>query len=358
MGPTSVASAVLTASDPCTVGDAPPAEVHASQKVVTAAIVAGPLVALGLAVWWLWGGVVDLTDVLIALVLYVVTGFGITVGFHRLFTHRGFAPHRALKITLAVLGSMAVEGSVTSWVATHRRHHMFSDQSGDPHSPHRYGDRGTALLRGLAFSHVGWLFVSDASSAERYAPGHVEGPGHGPHRPAVPALRPGLAGRPVRHRLRDLGLVGRRAGALVWAGLVRMAVLHHVTWSVNSLCHTFGRRSDGTSDRSTNLWPLAIVSLGDAWHNVHHAHPSWARHGAYRGMVDPSAWLIAPVRAVGLGDPGALAGARRRRLPLGLRSLQPRAACTAGWAAHPFCPLTCWINQPLPSGSCNSKKEL
>jgi stearoyl-CoA desaturase (delta-9 desaturase) len=288
----SVAPAVLTASDPCTAGDAPPAEVHASQKVVTAAIVAGPPVALGLAVWWLWGGVVDLTDVLIALVLYVVTGFGITVGFHRLFTHRGFAPHRALKIALAVLGSMAVEGSVTSWVATHRRRHMFSDQSGDPHSPHRYGDRGTALLRGLAFSHVGWLFVSDASSTERYAPDMLKDRDMVRIGRLFPLFALASLAVPfgVGYALSGSWVGG--VGALVWAGLVRMAVLHHVTWSVNSLCHTFGRRSDRTSDRSTNLWPLAIVSLGDAWHNVHHAHPSWARHGAYRGMVDPSAWLI------------------------------------------------------------------
>jgi stearoyl-CoA desaturase (delta-9 desaturase) len=134
------------------------------------AIVAGPAVALAVLIPWLWGHAVNLSDIVVALVLYVITGFGITIGFHRLFTHRGFAPRRALKITLAVLGSMAVEGSVTSWVATHRRHHMYSDHPGDPHSPHRYGDHGPALLRGIAFSHVGWLFVSDASSAARYAP--------------------------------------------------------------------------------------------------------------------------------------------------------------------------------------------
>jgi stearoyl-CoA desaturase (delta-9 desaturase) len=292
MGPTSVATEVLTACDPCTIGEDPPAEVHPSQKVITAAIVAGPPVALGLAVWWLWGGVVDLTDVVIALVLYVVTGFGITVGFHRLFTHRGFAPHRVLKIALAVLGSMAVEGSVTSWVATHRRHHMFSDQSGDPHSPHRYGHRGSALLRGLAFSHVGWLFISDASSTERYAPDMLKDRDMVRIGRLFPFLALASLAVPFGIGYAVSGSWVGAVTALIWAGLVRMAVLHHVTWSVNSLCHTFGRRTDATSDRSTNLWPLAIVSLGDAWHNVHHAHPSWARHGAYPGMVDPSAWLI------------------------------------------------------------------
>jgi stearoyl-CoA desaturase (delta-9 desaturase) len=290
MGQALIVTGVLSARDPT--GDGPPPSVHAAQKVVTSAIVAGPVVALGLAVWWLWGGVLNLTDVVIALVLYVVTGFGITVGFHRLFSHRGFAPHRVLKIALAVAGSMAVEGSVTSWVATHRRHHMFSDHAGDPHSPHRYGSHGTALLRGIAFSHVGWLFTSDASNAERFAPDLIRDR----DLERIGRLFPFLAvASLVIPFAIGYAISGSWVGALmalVWAGLVRMALLHHVTWSVNSLCHTFGRRSDGTTDRSTNLWPLAVLSLGDNWHNVHHAHPSWARHGARRGMVDPSAWLI------------------------------------------------------------------
>ena len=282
----------MGASDPAHLPEQAPAIVHASQKLVTAAIVAGPAVALAVIIPWLWGHAVNLTDLVIAVVLYIVTGFGITVGFHRLFTHRGFGLGRVLKITLAVLGSMAVEGSVTSWVATHRRHHIFSDHAGDPHSPHRYGDHGAALLRGLAFSHVGWLFVSDASCAQRYAPDMLRD--HDVQR--IDRLFPVLAvislAIPFGIGYLLAGTLTGACTALLWAGLVRMALLHHVTWSVNSLCHTFGRRTDGSKDRSTNLWPLAIVSLGDSWHNVHHAHPSWARHGARRGMVDPSAWLI------------------------------------------------------------------
>jgi stearoyl-CoA desaturase (Delta-9 desaturase) len=279
----------LEACDP-NIGTAP--QIHGSQKLVTLAIVAGPIILLAVVIPLMWGDIVHLSDLILASVFYLLTGFGITVGYHRLFTHRGFVPNRALKVTLAVLGSMSVEGSPTSWVATHRRHHMFSDLAGDPHSPHRYGDHGQALVRGIAFAHFGWLFVSDASSADRYAPDML----HDRDMQRIDRLFPVLA---IASLLIPFGIgyliSGTLAGALFalfWAGLIRMALLHHVTWSVNSLCHTFGRRTESTTDKSTNLWPLAIISLGDSWHNVHHAHPTWARHGVRRGMIDPSAWLI------------------------------------------------------------------
>ncbi len=240
----------------------------------------------------LWDHAVNLSDVVMGTVFYLITGFGVTVGYHRLFTHRGFTPQRVLKVILAVAGSMAVEGSVTSWVATHRRHHLYSDRSGDPHSPHRYGERTLAMLRGLLFAHVGWLFTSDASSAERYAPDMLRD--RDVRR--VGRLFPWLAlcsmALPFGIGYALGGSLSGAITALVWAGLVRMMLLHHVTWSVNSLCHVFGRRSEETSDQSRNLWPLAVLSLGESWHNVHHAHPAWARHGARRGMVDPSARLI------------------------------------------------------------------
>ena len=282
----------MAALDPALGPASEPPVVHPAQKLVTVAIVVGPAVALAVIIPWLWGHAIDLTDVLIALVLYTLTGFGITIGFHRLFTHRSFTPRRPLKIALAVLGSMAVEGSVTSWVATHRRHHIYSDHPGDPHSPHRYGDHGAALLRGLAFSHVGWLFISDASDASRYAPDMLRDPDMRRIDRLFPVLAVGSLAIPFGIGLVISGTVVGAVSALVWAGLVRMALLHHITWSVNSLCHTFGRRPEATADRSANLWPLAIVSLGDNWHNTHHAHPTWARHGAGPGMLDPSAWLI------------------------------------------------------------------
>lgn len=282
----------LDATDPVPSPSSQPYTVKNGQKMVTLAIVAGPVAAVGIVVPLLWGHAVNLSDVVLGLALYLTTGFGVTVGFHRLLTHGGFKPRRVLKIVLAVAGSMAVEGSVTSWVATHRRHHIYSDEAGDPHSPHRYGDHGTALLRGLVFSHVGWLFVSDSSCAKRYAPDMLRDRDIQRVSRLFPVLA--LASLAIPFGI-GYALSGSLKGgviALVWAGLVRMALLHHVTWSINSLCHTFGRRSEKTGDRSTNMWVLAVVSLGESWHNIHHAHPSWARHGAGRGMIDPSGRLI------------------------------------------------------------------
>ena len=282
----------LEATDPFSAPGAKSVAVNWHQKTVTLAIVIAPAVALGSVVPLLWGHAVNLTDIVMGVVLYVATGFGVTVGFHRLFTHGSFKSSRLLKIALASFGSMAVEGSVTSWVATHRRHHMYSDAAGDPHSPHRYGERGIALLRGLAFSHVGWLFVSDSSNAERYAPDMLRDRDIRRIGRLFPLFA--LASLAIPFGI-GYSLAGTWVGAvsaLVWAGIVRMAVLHHITWSVNSICHVFGRKTFEAKDHSTNVGVLAILSLGESWHNIHHAHPSWARHGAQRGMIDPSARLI------------------------------------------------------------------
>jgi stearoyl-CoA desaturase (delta-9 desaturase) len=289
----------FNASDPETdqEGDVP--RVHPINKMITVAIVAGPVIGLAIALPLLWGHAVHLSDLLMGVVLYFITGFGLTIGFHRLFTHGSFKAKRVLRIVLAVVGSMGVEGSVTSWVATHRRHHMFSDAAGDPHSPHRYGVGGTALLRGLAFAHIGWLFTADASCADRYAPDMVR---DGDMR-KVSALFPVLAllslAIPFGIGYALAGTLTGAITALIWAGLVRMALLHHATWGVNSLCHTFGRRPFATKDQSTNLRILAVLSLGESWHNAHHAHPTWARHGALRGQLDPSAFVIRSFERLG-----------------------------------------------------------
>jgi stearoyl-CoA desaturase (delta-9 desaturase) len=297
---TQTVDAPLAAGDPAVRYDGDHAQVRGVQRLITVAIVAGPALVLAVVVPLMWGHAVDLSDLVMAVVLYVLTGFGLTIGFHRLFTHGAFTSNRVLKIVLAIVGSMAVEGSVVSWVATHRRHHMYSDRAGDPHSPHRYGEGGAARLRGLAFAHIGWLFVSDASSAERYAPDMLKDR----DLRVIGQLFPvwALLSLAIPFGI-GYALTGTATGALialVWAGLVRMALLHHVTWGVNSLCHSFGRRRYETKDRSTDMWVLALASLGDSWHNAHHAHPSWARHGARPGQLDPSAAVIRLLERTGL----------------------------------------------------------
>jgi stearoyl-CoA desaturase (delta-9 desaturase) len=251
-----------------------------------------PFVALVVAVPIAWGWGMTVVDLVIAIVVYVVAGFGVTAGYHRYLTHGSFKSRRWLRVTLAVAGSLAVQGSPTQWVANHRRHHAFSDRVGDPHSPWRYGTSVFALLKGLGYAHVGWMLRRELSNRSRFAPDlvadrdmRIVGRLFGPL-VVVSLGGPALVG----------GLVsGTWAGALTaffWAGLVRMALLHHVTWAVNSVCHVFGERPFASKDKATNFWPLAILSFGESWHNSHHADPTGARHGVLRGQVDPSARLI------------------------------------------------------------------
>jgi stearoyl-CoA desaturase (delta-9 desaturase) len=263
-----------------------------SQRVITGLLVVTPLLALGVGMPFLWGHAIHLRDVILAVVLYTITGHGITVGFHRLFTHRSFKAKRVLKVILAAAGSMAVEGSLIAWVANHRRHHMFSDQPGDPHSPRWPGGGNGSQLRGFLHAHVGWLFRADTTSVDRFAPDMLADPDAVlisrlfPFFAVASFALPFFAGW-----LWSGNLVGALT-ALVWAGVIRMALLHHVTWSINSICHLFGRRPFQTTDRSTNFAPLALLSFGESWHNFHHASPSSARHGAQPHQLDSSAALI------------------------------------------------------------------
>jgi stearoyl-CoA desaturase (delta-9 desaturase) len=261
-------------------------------RIVTAALVVSPVVALGVAVPLLWGSVIHLRDAVLAVVLYLVTAVGVTVGFHRMLTHRSFRPNRALKIALAAAGSMALEGGVIGWVAAHRRHHRFSDAPGDPHSPQRFGRSAWDQLRGFLWAHVGWLFSSDLTSTERYAPDLLRDGDLVVLNRLFPLVAIASLGIPF-----GIGwwLSGSWAGALaalVWAGVLRMALLHHVTWSINSVCHMFGRRRFASADDSTDFAPLALLSLGESWHNFHHAVPSSARHGVLAHQLDLSAELI------------------------------------------------------------------
>ena len=260
--------------------------------------VAGFVVALVL----LWDRAVGPVDLSIMLVLYLLTGVGITVGFHRLLTHRSFEAPAAVRVTFAVLGSMAVQGPVISWVADHRKHHAFTDEEGDPHSPHLSRLPGLlGAVSGLWHAHVGWLFSAEGrASRERYA-------------------RDLLRDRAIRFVDRWFGLwlllglavpfalgwliSGTLAGGLtafVWGGLVRIFLLHHVTFAINSLCHWLGRRRFAVEDESRNVAWLAPISFGEAWHHNHHAFPTSAFHGLRRREIDPGGWVILALEKLGL----------------------------------------------------------
>jgi len=264
------------------------------QLALTGLVTIAPLVGLGLAVWLMWGRGLGITDVLLAAGFYVFTGFGVTVGFHRLITHRGFTARPWLRVGLAIAGSMAFQGEVIDWVAIHRRHHAFTDRPGDPHSPYRYGTGVLGLARGLADAHTGWMFRNDPTPAARYAPDLLADPAMVRVARAFPVLcalsltLPAVLGWVVGGDLRSAWT------AFLWAGLVRILLLQHVTWSINSLCHMIGSRPHTTRrfDRSTDLWPLALLSFGESWHNGHHSQPSCARHGIGPHQIDPSAGLI------------------------------------------------------------------
>jgi stearoyl-CoA desaturase (delta-9 desaturase) len=290
-------------------------------RIVTALLVVSPLVALGVAVPFLWGNLIGPRDLLLAAGFYLVSAVGVTVGFHRMLTHHSFRATRWLKITLATAGSTAFEGGVIGWVAAHRRHHRFSDAPGDPHSPHRYGTGAGAQFRGFLWAHVGWLFSSDATSTERYAPDLLRDR----DLVVIDRLFPVVAVASLAVPF-GLGwwLSGGWAGALallVWAGILRMALLHHVTWSINSVCHMFGRRRVATTDHSSDFAPLALLSLGESWHNFHHAHPGSARHGVLPHQLDLSAELIRVFERLGWAthvrwpDAAAIAVVDVRRAP-------------------------------------------
>jgi stearoyl-CoA desaturase (Delta-9 desaturase) len=261
-------------------------------RVITALLVIGPAVALALAIPLLWGRVVHVHDMVLFAAFYLVSGFGVTVGYHRLFTHRSFTPTRSLKILLASAGSLAMEGSIIGWVSNHRRHHAFSDRDGDPHSPHLAREGFAAPLRGFFHAHIGWLFRTNLSSAQRYAPDLVNDSDVAIISRLFPLFAISSLAAPFFLGWAWSGTIGGALTALLWAGAARMMLLHHVTWSVNSICHMFGKQPATERDRSTNFAPLGVLSMGEAWHNFHHAHPRSARHGALPHQFDPSAAVI------------------------------------------------------------------
>jgi stearoyl-CoA desaturase (delta-9 desaturase) len=291
-----------------------------TEQLVLYVFVVVPFLALAAVVPAVWGWGLSWLDVGLAVGFYFLTLLGITVGYHRYFTHGSYKAVRPLRLALAAIGGMAIQGPVVQWVADHRRHHAFSDRQGDPHSPWRYGHDTRALAKGMFHAHLGWLFDRRQTNAERYAPDLLKDKG------LVTTSRLFSFWAFLSFALPTLigGLVTQSWtgawSAFFWAGLVRVALLHHVTWSINSVCHVVGNRpfvSPGR-DRATNFWPLAILSGGESWHNLHHADPTCARHGVLRGQIDISArviWVFEKLgwaRDVKWPDPVRLAAKRRQ----------------------------------------------
>ncbi|MGI8708264.1 MAG: acyl-CoA desaturase [Actinomycetota bacterium] len=270
------------------------------QRRLVLAVTIIPFVGFVWAVVNWWGSGLSIVDAVIAGVFYLFTGFGITVGFHRYFTHGSFETNRFLRGTLAIAGSMAVQGPVIKWVADHRRHHAFSDQEGDPHSPHLEDGPGVkGVVKGLWHAHMGWLFSDEQTSPRRWAPDLLKDPLIMRIDRLFPlwlvltfALPPAVG----------WAVTGTLAGAFtagLWGSLVRVFMLHHVTWSINSICHFYGKRPFKGDDHSTNNWLLSLVSLGESWHNNHHAFPTAARHGIGRFQFDLTGAFIGFLEKVG-----------------------------------------------------------
>jgi stearoyl-CoA desaturase (Delta-9 desaturase) len=282
--------------------DVQPVANETRDRIVTGTITVIPFIALGVAAWQVWNELLHWHDLVVFGIVYAATALGVTVGFHRMLTHRSFETGRRTRGVLAALGSAAIEGPVISWVADHRKHHTFADEEGDPHSPHvghGGGIRGT--LKGLYHAHMGWLFVhTQRGKKERYAADLLADPViRFIDRTFVLWVTIGLLVPFFLGWLLGGSLVAGLTG-LLWGGAIRMLVVHHVTYSINSVCHVFGRRAFPTSDESRNVAWLAPFTFGESWHNNHHAFPTSAVHGMGRGQIDVSAGVIWVLEKLGL----------------------------------------------------------
>jgi stearoyl-CoA desaturase (delta-9 desaturase) len=294
-------------------------------RLASAVVTAVPpiMVAIGMAFGWI-GNLLQWQDLLILVLFYMGVGTGITVGFHRLLTHRSFKCNRWLRALFAALGSAAAEGPVIDWVATHRRHHQYSDVEGDPHSPHvGQGPGWSGALRGLTHAHVGWVFSDmQVANESRYAKDLIEDPlVRFVDQTFVIWVIAGLAAA-FGMGAALTGTVDGALKALLWGGAARIFLMHHATFSINSLCHYFGRRDYDTGDQSRNLAWLAIPTWGEAWHNNHHAFPTSYRHGFRRWQIDPSAGVIRALELLGVARDVVRVDPERR----GRKALAPASA--------------------------------
>jgi stearoyl-CoA desaturase (delta-9 desaturase) len=294
-----------------------------------------PLLGVGVAIWLLYGSVVSAVDLGLLAGFYVLTGLGITVGFHRLLTHQSFRTTTGVRVFFAVAGSMAVQGAVIDWVATHRRHHAYSDQVGDPHSPHVDAAGGAfRVLKGLWYAHLGWLFSPDQTVKSAWAPDLMRDPAIAKVHRLFPWLVAATFVAPaVLGGLITMSWAGALSG-LVWGGLVRVFLLHHVTWSINSICHVFGTRPFESHDEARNNPVMALLGFGEGWHNGHHAFPASARHGLRWWEFDASWLVIRSLQALGLARnvklPSAAQLARRTRGKDATRGEADRVDATVG----------------------------
>ncbi len=282
-----------------------------SRRLINLVAVLLPVVGLIAAIVLLWGVAFNWGLLAILGGMYIIAGLGITVGYHRLFTHRSFKAPKPVSIALAIMGSMAVEGPVLQWVATHRKHHQHSDKADDPHSPHTHGNDLLGVLRGIWHAHMGWLFDSHAFDVRsegrsgdfaRYTKDLASQRWCRVINATFPLwVLLGLLIPAALGGLLTMSWTGVLLGFL-WGGLVRVLLLHHVTWSINSVCHLWGTRPFRSHDHSRNNAILGVLALGEGWHNNHHAFPTSARHGLRWWEFDLSYLVIRAMGLVGLAS--------------------------------------------------------
>jgi stearoyl-CoA desaturase (Delta-9 desaturase) len=282
------------------IADENPRRISLAVRMAALIAILVPLLAVLAAPFVVWGWGFRWTDLGLLLSLYVLTAFGITVGYHRLFVHRSFETSTLVKFVFAVLGSMAVEGPLMKWVAMHRAHHQHADKFGDPHSPQGRGGGVVGVLGGLWHAHIGWLFDPDPPDLGHY----VEDLRRSHALRVASALFPLWAALGVLIPAVLGGLITRTWSGvwtgLIWGGLVRIFLVHHVTWSVNSACHLWGLRPFRSNDESRNNAVFGVLAMGEGWHNTHHAFPTSARHGLRWWQIDMSYWVIWALARLGL----------------------------------------------------------